>query len=141
MAADYNFSDAELEAYLDEGLPAESMARIEDAMRQDPALARRLSGINARRDSGIHSLGEVWRRHRLTCATRAELGSLLLGVLPDEHRAYLEFHLRTAGCRYCQANLEDLQVQQAEASDHAARRRKKYFQSSAGYLGKGRGKK
>lgn len=131
---DEKFSDAELEGYLDEGLPAEAMARIEDALRGDQALVRRLSGINARRDAGIHSLGEIWRRHRLTCATRSELGAFVLGVLPDDHHAYLEFHLQTAGCRYCQANLEDLKTQQSEATEGAATRRKKYFQSSAGYL-------
>ena len=130
------FSDAELEGYLDEALPVEAMTRIEDALRSDPALVRRLSGINARRDAGVHSLGEIWRRHRLSCATRSELGAYVLGVLPDEHHAYIEFHLQTAGCRYCQANLADLKAQQSEAAEGTTARRKKYFQSSAGYLGR-----
>jgi hypothetical protein len=38
------------------------------------------------------------------------------------------------GCRYCQANLADLQSQQAEATQVVRTRRQRYFQSSAGYL-------
>jgi hypothetical protein len=44
------------------------------------------------------------------------------------------FHLETVGCRYCEANLEDLKLRQQESSDAADRRRQRYFQSSAGYL-------
>src|SRR5581483_8418586 len=123
----------ELEAFLDEALPVERMTAIEEAARSDPALRERLAGINARRTIGVHTLGEIWRRQRLSCATRAELGSLLLEVLPDEQAAYLRFHLETVGCRYCQANLADLRRQQEEEADRSQRRRRKYFQSSAGY--------
>ena len=35
----------ELEAYLDEALPVEEMARIEKAIRDDPSLARQLATI------------------------------------------------------------------------------------------------
>ena len=77
------FRQGDLEAYLDEALPVEEMARIEKTLRDDPALTRQLAAVIARRDSGLVSLGEVWRRHRLSCPTRQELGSFLLGVLPD----------------------------------------------------------
>ena len=130
------FTTAELEAYLDEALPVEQMTAIERALRSQPELAKRLSQINGRRDAGVHSLGEVWRRQRLTCATRRQLGSHLLGVLPDEESDYIRFHIDTVGCRFCAANLADLQAQQAEAGDHIERRRRKYFQSSAGFLRK-----
>ncbi len=128
------FTDAELEAYLDEALPSEAMSAIEDALRQTPDFARRLAAINARRDANVHSLGEIWRRHRLTCPTRAELGSYLLGVLPDQHAAYVAFHLEEIGCRYCQANRADLEERQTETSEAGKQRRRKYFESSAGYL-------
>ena len=128
------FTDTELEAYLDEALPGDQMARIEAAVRTSAELARRLAGIHARRDGGAHSLGDIWRRHRLTCPTRNELGSFLLGVLPQEHAAYIVFHLEQAGCRYCQANHDDLKRQQAEAAEAGHQRRRKYFESSAGYL-------
>jgi RNA polymerase sigma-70 factor (ECF subfamily) len=130
---------ADLEAYLDEALPAEEMAQIEKALRGDPELVRRLAEIHARRDSGVLSPGEVWRRHRLSCASREQLGSFLLGVLPEESARYLTFHLEVVGCRYCQANLADLRSQHAEAPQASQERRRKYFQSSAGYLKKGLG--
>lgn len=129
-----DFTDAELEAYLDEALPSEQMARIEAAARNDNLLAQRLAAIHARRDEGCHSLGDIWRRHRLTCPTRSDLGSYLLGVLPKEHAAYIAFHLDEAGCRYCQANHDDLKRQQAERAEAGQRRRRKYFESSAGLL-------
>lgn len=125
---------ADLEAYLDEALPPEEMARIEDALRREPGLVRELSGVNARRDAGVHTLGEIWRRHRLTCPSRDRLGSYLLGILPEAEVEYITFHLETLGCRYCRANADDLRNQQSEAAVNAASRRKKYFQSSAGFL-------
>ncbi len=128
------FPQSDLEAYLDEALPVEEMARIEKALRDDPSLARQLAAILARRDSGIVSLGEIWRRHRLSCPTRQELGSFLLGVLADDVAHYVMFHIEVVGCRYCQANLADLKNQQAEAQASVENRRRKYFQSSAGHL-------
>jgi hypothetical protein len=125
---------AELEAYLDEALPVEAMSRIEKAVRDDPSLARELAAIHARRDSGVFSLGEIWRRHRLSCPSRVALGNLLLGVLADEEARYARFHLDVVGCRYCQANLADLENAMKETREAAASRRRKYFQSSAGYL-------
>jgi hypothetical protein len=128
------YTQAELEAYLDEALPAEQMARLEQALRSDAVLARQLAAINARRDAGVHSLGEIWRRQRLSCPTREQLGSYLLGALPKEAADYLGFHVEVIGCRVCRANLADLQKQQSESGDVAQTRRRKYFQSSAGYL-------
>ena len=54
-----NFTVAELEAYIDESLPVERMAAVEEALRRDPDLLRTLETINGRRDAGVHSLGEV----------------------------------------------------------------------------------
>jgi anti-sigma factor RsiW len=68
-------SEAELEAYLDEALPAEAMAEIERALRKDAKLTQRLAAINGRRDAGVHTVGEIWRRLRLSCPTRDQLGS------------------------------------------------------------------
>ncbi len=126
---------SDLEAYLDEALPPEEMARIELALRKDPELIRQLSAINGRRDAGVHSLGEIWRRHHLSCPSRDQWGSYLLGALPEDVEDYFVFHLETIGCRPCRANLADLQKQEAEAHVETETRRKKYFQSSAGYLG------
>lgn len=128
-------SNAQLEGFLDEALPAGRMAEIEALLRKDETVAGRLASIVARRDSGVHSLGAIWRRHRLSCPTREQLGSYLMSVLNSDHQAYIEFHVNTIGCRYCQANLEDLRAQ-AQSADATARqtRQSRYFQSSAGYL-------
>ena len=130
------FKTSDLEAYLDEALPVAEASEIEDAARADEALARRLVMIHSRRDAGIHSLGEIWRRHRLSCPSREELGSFLLGTLVDEHADYITFHIESTGCRYCQANLDDLREIQSQADDKIEKRRRRYFQSSAGLLRK-----
>ena len=132
-----DFSNTELEAFLDESLPAERMAAIEDALRKSDALQQRLTAINGRRDAGVHSLGEIWRRHRLSCPPREQLGSFLLGVLPKGAADYVAFHLEIIECRFCAASIADLKAQQLAAeAEVAARRREKYFHSSAGYLRK-----
>ncbi len=124
---------SDLEAYLEEALPPEDMARIELALRKDPELIRQVTAIHSRRNSGVHSLGEIWRGGRLSCPSREQWGSFLLGALPEEVTDYLAFHLDVVGCRYCRANLQDLKTQQA-TEKQAVQRRRKYFQSSAGYL-------
>lgn len=125
---------AELEAYLDEALPPDRMTRVEEAIRERPEMLRQLTEINARRDAGNHSVGDIWRRFRLTCPSREQWGSFLLGILPPDEERYLDFHLHEIGCRFCQANLADLQNQQTEQREAAESRRRRYFQSSAGYL-------
>jgi len=131
-----SFSTPQLEAYLDEALPAEVMAMIERELRAQPALVARLAELNAQRDAGLHTLGAVWRRWRLTCPGRQELGSYLLGVLPQDVAHYVAFHIDQIGCRTCRANLEDLKRQQRETAQEATARRRRYFQSSAGRLAK-----
>ena len=128
------FRQTDLEAYLDEALPAEEMAVIERALREDRTLLRQLTSVHSRRNAGVHSLGEIWRRHRLSCPTREQLGGLFLQTLPEETADYVSFHLEVVGCRFCQANLHDLQAQLAEDTQVVQTRRRKYFQSSAGYL-------
>jgi hypothetical protein len=128
-------SDAELDGFLDEALPAERMAALEAALRNDEDLKKRLAAAVGRRDAGVHSLSAVWRRHRLSCPSREQLGSHLLGVLDAGAEDYLTFHLEVVACRYCQASLQDLNAQHAAADAAVTQeRRKRYFQSSAGYL-------
>lgn len=128
-----SFTEADLEAYLDEALAAPEMTRVETALREDPQLLRRLQSIHQRRDAGVHSLGEIWRRHRISCPDRETLGSFLLGVLETDQQDFIQFHVQTIGCRLCQANLDDLQDKHTQASV-SSQRQQKYFQSSAGYL-------
>jgi hypothetical protein len=128
------FTPSELEAYLDEGLSPEEMAEVERALRREPSLLRKLASIHSRRDAGVHTLGEIWRRHRVSCPTREQLGSYLLGVLSAAQSDYIDFHLHKVGCRCCRANLDDMQRQHEETAEIAVNRRNRYFQSSAGYL-------
>jgi len=128
------FTTADLEAYLDESLGPADMAAIEQALRVDSQLASSLAAINARRDAGVHTLGEIWRRLRISCPTRDQLGSFLLGAMAPEQADYINFHIQKIGCRYCVANLEDLRRRQEESADVIVTRRDRYFNSSAGYL-------
>jgi hypothetical protein len=130
------FSNTDLEAFLDESLPVERMTAIEEALRHSDDLRKQLATINGRRDAGVHSLGEIWRRHRLSCPTREQLGSYLLGVLPRAVADYVKFHLETIECRQCTASIDDLRMQSAADAEATTKRRHRYFQSSAGYLRK-----
>jgi DNA-binding phage protein len=123
-----------LHAYLDDALTDAETAQVEQALRGSEPLRRALRLAMQDRDRGDHSLGAVWRRERLTCPSREQLGSYLLQVLDEGQQDYIEFHLKTVACPFCVANLADLQSLQKEPVPQAKERRRRYFQSSAGYL-------
>jgi len=129
------FSNDELLAFLDELLPVERASTLEDLLRDSSDMRQRLAVLMRRRDQGGHTVGEIWRRDRLSCPTRATLGSHLLGVLDESLNQYVEFHLETIGCRLCNAVIIELEEsrQSQPANNH---RRKRYFESSAGMLQK-----
>ena len=129
------FTSAQLLGYVDEILPVEMMTAIENELRQSESLRREVAQLIRRRDAGEHSVGQIWQRLRLSCPSRPELGSYLLGALPDEELDYIDFHLQTVGCRFCAANLEDLR-ETSQAPGQSQGRRKRFFQSSAGLLPK-----
>jgi Putative zinc-finger len=129
-----DISREQLHAYLDDALTDAETARVEQALRNSEPLRRALRQAMQERDRGEHSLGAVWRRERLSCPSREQLGSYLLQVLDDGLQDYLDFHLNTIGCPFCLANLADLQALQQEPAPKAKERRRRYFQSSAGYL-------
>lgn len=138
------YTDQQLQAFLDEGLTPDLMSCIEKEMRTDQQLVNRLVQLAGQREAGVHSIGEIWRRHRLSCPTRQHLGSFLLGTLEEEWMRYITFHIERIGCRVCAANLADLRAEQVQlqVSTDATQtaqlqRRRKYFQSSAGYLSRG----
>jgi hypothetical protein len=127
-------TDDQLLAYLDEMLPVDQMAAVEKQLRSSDSLRLRTANLASRRDHGLHSVGEIWRHDRLSCPTRSQLGSFLLGTLDEQHTEYVEFHIRTVGCRYCAANLNDLEQAMESGAAETVQRRRKFFQSSAGYL-------
>jgi hypothetical protein len=132
-----NPTDAQLLAFLEETLPASEISALEIRLRDDPLLLQRLSKLRSEEDAGAHSLGAVWRRFRLSCLSREELGQYLLGVLESDASAYVKFHVERIGCRYCQANLEDLRQQHATSGKDVQQRRQRLFATSIGRLRKG----
>ncbi|MGD9127751.1 MAG: hypothetical protein PVH19_10280 [Planctomycetia bacterium] len=126
--------ESTLDAFLDEALSTREMARIEQLLRADPRGVEQLASIRAQRDAGVHSLGAIWRRYRLSCPSREDLGNYLLGVLDKDQTERIRLHLETVECRYCQANLADLQARAEETSETIQRRRRRYFESSIGRL-------
>jgi len=130
----FNYTNKELEAYLDEALTPAEMSALEQAARESPELGERLAEILRQRDAGVHSLGAIWRRNQVSCPQREHLGSFLLGTLAAEEMHYIHFHIMKIGCRFCAANLEDLQRQQQENANDTAERKRKYLQSSAGFF-------
>lgn len=129
-----DFTDAELLAFLDEGLAVDRMAAIENELRQSADLRTRTAALRQQRDSAGHSVGEIWRRERLSCPTRHQLGSFLLDALPADLTQYIQFHLQTIGCRYCAANLDDLRQSAQREPTETAHRRQRFFESSAGRM-------
>jgi DNA-binding phage protein len=123
-----------LHAYLNDALTDTEMAQVEQALRNSDHLRRSLQKVMQDRERGEHTLGAVWCRERLTCPSREQLGSYLLQVLDDEQQDYIEFHLNSVSCAFCLANLADLQSLQNEPAPNARERRRRFFQSSAGYL-------
>jgi hypothetical protein len=129
-----NVTREQLASYLDDTLDDAETAQIEQALRQSEPLRRQLRILMQERDRGEHSIGAIWRRQRLTCPTREQLGSYLLQVLEADHQDYIDFHLKTIGCSYCLANLADLKLLQEEPQKKVRERRRRFFESSAGYL-------
>ncbi|HSG70617.1 MAG TPA: hypothetical protein VLA12_09405 [Planctomycetaceae bacterium] len=137
MPSASEWTDEQVAGFLDEQLAPAEMSAIEDELRRSEPLRNRVAAAIRRRTQGAHSIAEIWRKHRLSCPSREELGRYLLGVLEPEAANYIEFHLRTIGCRYCLANLDDLEASRTDA-DSAIPRRKRFFETSAGYLKTGK---
>lgn len=132
----HEISQADLEAYLDEALPPEEMAAIEEAMRNDDAVREKLAMIHGRRDAGIHTLGEIWRRYRLTCPSREQLVLFLDERLSDEESAYVSFHLEQIHCRLCVASFEDISISRQDEDEATVSRRQRLLDRSSTYLKK-----
>jgi hypothetical protein len=127
-------SREQLHGYLEDSLSDNETAKVEQALRESEPLRRMLRLLMQERDRGEHSIGAIWCRERLSCLTREQLGSYLLGALEQACQDYIDFHLRTIGCSFCLANLADLQSLHKEPAPKAKERRRRFFESSAGYL-------
>jgi hypothetical protein len=67
---------------------------------------RAAAGLPVHGDSMVT---EVWEDQRLTCPKRSTIGRSLLGTLEPQWQELVEFHVNRLGCRFCRANLDDLQ--------------------------------
>ena len=128
------FTDAELDCYIDETLDSQRAGELEQQLRTDPSLLKRLAQINAARSAGQHTLGGIWRQHQIGVPTPDEMGSFLLDVLDDEHSDYIQFRLEVLKCPFTIAMKTDLENQQSETADASTKRRTKFFESSVGLL-------
>jgi hypothetical protein len=97
-----------LRDFLNEKLPDADMARVEKALRESADLRARLEEVKGQVDTGEHTVGAIWRRERVSCIDRDQLGSYLLGAADDDLLAYIKFHIEVVGCPECRANLDDL---------------------------------
>ena len=94
--------------YLHDALPEAEMATVEKALRASKELHVLLGEVRDEEDRGEHSVGAIWRRERVSCPARDQLGGYLLGAGDADLLDYVQFHLETIGCPYCLANLDDL---------------------------------
>lgn len=128
--------DETLRSYLADALPAEDLARVEKALRDSSELRARLEDVRQNRgDPNLHTLGAIWRRGRLTCPNRQQLGSYLLEALDPELSGYLKFHLDVVACPFCQANLADLQAKASQPASLVKSRHNRILKSSQHLLG------
>lgn len=79
-------------------------------------------------------IARIWQEQRLSCPKRSTLGAHLLGTLEPAWADYVRFHLDVLGCRFCRANLEDLQQQ--TAVENVQRFRDRIMESTVGFLSK-----
>jgi hypothetical protein len=140
-----NITRQQLDGYLDDMLSASETAQVEQALRESEALRRKLRALIQERDRGDHSIGAVWRREHLSCPTREQLGTYVTCKgIDEELEEYIDFHLKTIGCAYCNANHDDLEAQwkagqeRAKEQAKAQARRRRYLEHTTGYLKVGR---
>ncbi|MCX5645245.1 MAG: sigma-70 family RNA polymerase sigma factor [Phycisphaerae bacterium] len=77
-------------------------------------------------------LTDLWENYRFSCPKRNTIGAYMLGTLEPDWHQYVEFHLNTLGCRFCRANLDDLQSQSRETRQEAFQAR--IMESTVGFL-------
>jgi len=133
------YSDHELLAYLEDSLPTEISANLEKLLRapNQIAIQNRLQNLIDSRDAGTHTIGEIWKRHHVSCPSREDLGRYILQAMSDAESKFIQLHIEVTRCEVCQSNLDDL-LQATNQSNQAATisRRTKYFQSSVGRIKK-----
>jgi len=95
------------------------------------AVERRKVPIGPTSEQFENLLTDVWEYHRFSCPKRSTIGGYLLQTLDDDWQRYVDFHLNALGCRFCRANLEDLQ---SETLEHQQQLHARIMESTVGFL-------
>ena len=111
--------------------------RVAQAMARHPSAGEALSAIGS--EAAADSLlTEIWEEERPSCPKRSTVGGYLLGTLEKPWHDYVDFHVRRLGCRFCQANLEDLRRETQKARQQVTSQDLKHriMQSTVGFFRK-----
>ena len=101
-------------------LPQDLASQLDDVLQEELFAQRTL-------------LTDAWERLRPSCPKRSTIGKYYLGTLDDQWEAYLDFHINVLGCRFCAANLTDIQsASERKASSSVLRDR--ILSSTVGFL-------
>ncbi len=76
-------------------------------------------------------LTDIWEYRRFSCPKRSTIGGYLLQTLEEPWQRYVDFHLNVLGCRFCRANLEDLEH---ETTEHTQQLHARIMESTVGFL-------
>jgi RNA polymerase sigma-70 factor, ECF subfamily len=111
--------------------------RVAQALARHPSAGEALSAIGSE-TAADSLLTEIWEAERPSCPKRSTVGGYLLGTLEKAWHDYVDFHVRRLGCRFCQANLEDLRREARQAHRQAASPdlRNRIMQSTVGFFRK-----
>jgi hypothetical protein len=77
-------------------------------------------------------LTDLWEYHRFSCPKRNTIGAFMLQTLDEDWHKYVDFHLNVLGCRFCRANLDDLESQNREGQQERFQAR--IMESTIGFL-------
>ena len=81
---------------------------------------------------GETDLHAAWESHRPSCPKRSTLGKYTLDILSPAWKDFVDFHVKTLGCLYCNANLDELNRDTGSAIRSS--KKKQLFQSTVGFL-------
>lgn len=127
------WTDEQLRCYLEETGSLDQNRAIEQEVGQSKALQQRLSELVDQQESGLISVGQVWRQERLSCPSQAEWIEYALGVLEAEKQQWMTHHLETTKCPHCNAIFSDIR-QQLQEGKRAVQREERLFESSVGHF-------
>lgn len=131
MSAVEEFTDDELIAYIAEELSLRRSKELENRLKDSGRERLRLSKLLLSLDDQPLSLAQIWRERRLSCPPRSTWQAYLAEEIHGEYKSYLQFHLDVMECRYCAANLADLQTSDESQAEGRVR---KIFATSVGQL-------